>query len=363
MQKTNSKQNHSEKAVRKLLERLDFECCAEPDWIKAGKKPDFFCTCRTRTDIWAEVKSLGMTPDQKKAEDIWKWFDQPCNIDRPGAYLSAYYAPDVKKQDVKHLLKFVIDIIKRNDQDKFDFIFVIIPHDPVYGENIEFSIQKNNRRLLISSVKSRSHRYGAPYLHWKVGIGIDDVVDVLEAGRRRVCSAGELGLNSEDVKLACHVKAWPCHKVSLVEWARIGKASLGWPDANRILDDAKDAAKKIKNALKYKTAPSIIFLVSDNDSHESREFRAHSLKVVFFGMPTLAVSSSGSSCENSSVIHGSGGFWNKQKNTSVSAVCYVSNGEAIFLIHNPFAKYPCPEGLLGCEEYRLSEDRKAQRVR
>jgi len=343
--------------VATLLLDRKFTCCPEPEWITCGKKPDFFCT--GRADIWVEVKSFGQTPDQKQAERVFCWFESRREIDRPGARVNAAYASDVTEQDVKEAVSRVHRVLTRSDLCDYQRLLVTIPNKPDFATDIEFTAYSRGQKLLIVSAKDNAGCYGAPYLHWQ--IKDNDKVEVSENGNRCECTARELGLDGDDVKVGVLVEPWTHHELSLSGLIEIGDATIGWPDRCRLLSDANDAAKQLKNALKYKSAPTMIFFVSNNDTSESCQIRIQSLFSLLYGQHTLQWPSSNP--DEACVIHGRDAFWRRDKNTSVSAGCYVSNGEQICVIHNRFAKYPSPEAFLGCPEFRGLENGKIARVR
>jgi len=263
------------------------------------------------------------------------------------------------EQDVKEAISRVRRVLKRSDLCDYQNLLVTIPNNPDFTTDIEFTVYRGEKKFLIVSARDKAGCYGAPYLRGEFDLA--DKVEVRENGSCRECTAKERGLDGEDVKLGVHVRPWNLHEISLSGWIEIGDAKVGWPDSERLCRDASDAAQKIKNALTYKCAPSIVFFVSENDTPASCKIRVSSLKAMLYGDPMCVWSSE--KPDDSSVIHGQGAFWNKGKNTSVSAACYVNNGEAICLIHNPFAKHPFPERILSCPEYRGTENGKVVRVR
>jgi len=340
----------SEKSVESLLKEHGLKCCPEPDWITEGKKPDFFCT--GRAEIWVEVKSLGQTYSEKLDEQIYSWFEKRREIDRPGAEVSAAYAanvkePDVTEQDVKEAISRVRRILNRSDLCDYQNLLLTIPKKPDFTTDIEFTVYRGEKKFLIVSARDKAGCYGAPYLRWE--FDLEDKVEVRENGSCRECTAKDLGLDGEDVKLGVHVRPWNLHEISLSGWIEIGDAKVGLPDRERLLDDAKGAGKKIRNALKYKCAPSIVFFVSENDTPGSCAMRAGSLKAILYGVPRIVWSPE--KPDDVFAFHGEDAFWQEKTNTSVSAACYLSNGNPVCVIHNPFAKYPFPEGLLDCPKY------------
>lgn len=348
--------DQAEQLVENLLYGLGFKCSPEPECITRGKRPDFFCT--GPADVWVEVKSLGQTPSQTQAERVFFWFDNRRTIDHSGARLNAAYSPHITEQDVKEAVSRIKRVLARSDLRDYERLLVTIPNNPDFKTDIEFSIHTDGQKLLIVSAKDNSKCYGAPYLRRK--ISDHDKVEVREDGNRYECTTRQFGLHKEDVRLGVLVEPWKIHEIALSGWHEIGNAKAGWPDAERFRADANDAAKKIKNALKYKATPSIVFFVSDNDTPQSCMIRMRSLTSILYGVPTLVVSSENP--DDDSVIHGKGAFWNK-KNTSVSAACYASNGAPQCVIHNPFAKYPFPEDLMNCPEYRGLENGTVVKVR
>jgi len=347
--------NASEEMVKRLMERQGFTCVAEPQWIAEGMKPDFFCT--GPAELWVEVKSFGQTRAEETCEHVWGWFKSPRRINGPGASISICYASDVTEQHVKEALKRVKRILRRHDQ--YNSLWVIIPHDPDYTKDVELSLCERGQEHLILSAKSKSDRYGTPCP--RLDIMPDEKIHVCESGVCKERRAEELGLDSEDVTLAVLVKPWKHDEISLSSSSEITGAKTGWPDSERLHRDAQNAANKFRNGMRYKHAPSILIWVVENDSKASQTVRIHSLMKVLYGDPTLVWRSSNP--DAASVIHGKGAFWNRKKNTSVSAACYVSNSEAIRLIHNPFAKCPLPVGLIGCEEYLGQENGRVQHIR
>jgi hypothetical protein len=347
--------------ARAMLEQQGFKCCPEPNWIP-GKKPDFFCT--GLTDIWVEVKSLAQTPSQRKDFELSSWFHKRSQIDRPGARVNVFYAPDANltEKDVKEAVKRVLDLLKRGDYTTYQRLVVTVPCDPDYKKDIEFSIRINNQAILIISARSMAGRYGYPFIGTELRIGAEHLVKVRQAGLERNATARELGLDGQHLRLAVFVTPWEEHEISFSGSMELETPKIGWPDRERLLRDAQNAAKKFKDALRYRTAPSLILYVSEYDSPESCVIRIGSLAAMLYGMPTFVWSPEELENAMPSLIYGKGAFWANNKNRSVSAACYVSHRVPECLFHNPWAKEALPRGLLGCPEYKGLENGKIVRM-
>ena len=318
---------------------------------------------QVRRTFGSRSRVLGQTLPQKKASELHSWFGKRRQIDRPGAYINASYAPDVTEKDAKKAVNLILRLLERGDCITYKHLAVTIPHDPDYKSDMDFSLCVNNQAILIISSRSMGGCYGCPYFGTKLRIDAEHYVKVREAGLERNATAGELGLDGQDLRLAILVTPWAHHEISLCGSIEFGDAQIGWPDRDRLLHDAQNAAKKFKDALEYRTAPSLIFYVSEYDSPQSCTIRIESLKAMLYGIPTLLWQAEGPENPKSSVIHGQGAFWANNKNTSVSAACYVSRSEPKCVLHNPWAKKSLPRGLIGCPEYQGLENGKIVRVR
>jgi hypothetical protein len=164
---------------------------------------------------------------------------------------------------------------------------VTIPSDPDYKKDIEFSLCINNQTILILSARSMVGRYGWPFIGTRLRIDAEHLVKVREAGLERNATALELSLDGQDLQLAVFVTPWNLHEISLSSSMELGNAQIEWPNRDRMLNDTQNAAKKFKDALEHRTAPSLVIYISEYDSPESCLVRIGSLAAMLYGMPTF----------------------------------------------------------------------------
>jgi hypothetical protein len=82
-----------------LLDKQGVRYEREPDWIKKGQKPDFYC--HGRPNYWCEVKTLEPLPDSKAlGEALADLRNRTSNISEPGLGI-AYIGPGFDHREAK----------------------------------------------------------------------------------------------------------------------------------------------------------------------------------------------------------------------------------------------------------------------
>ena len=136
-----------------LLDKQGITYEREPDWVKKGQKPDFYCC--GRSTFWCEVKTLGRLPDDEdQNRALAELRNRTSNISSPG-YGIAYIRSALSPRDAKavtNLLKRAVPRLEASDAPQV--AVAIIPGDAtllhVLGDGVK---KKKQREELVSEGK------------------------------------------------------------------------------------------------------------------------------------------------------------------------------------------------------------------
>jgi hypothetical protein len=174
-----------------LLDKQGIRYEREPDWIKKGQKPDFYC--RGRTKFWCEVKTLGQLPDSKdQNRALAELRNRTSGISSPG-YGIGYISSALSHRDAKTVTHLVRRAARRfEDQDAPQIAIAIVPSDAKRNSFVRFSIStKDHEAVEFHSCASVSGTYGVP-----LGMTPEPYDQNIEL---RFCSGLEKKLSAEDV--------------------------------------------------------------------------------------------------------------------------------------------------------------------
>jgi len=151
------------KRAEALLDKQGIKYETEPDWIKKGQKPDFYC--RGRPNFWCEVKTLGRLPnDQDANRALPELKRRTSGISSPG-YGIAYIRTALSPRDAKAVSNLVKRAVPRfQDHDAPQVTVALIPSDAKRDTFVRFSIlTKDNGTVEFHCAVSLSGKYGVPH--------------------------------------------------------------------------------------------------------------------------------------------------------------------------------------------------------
>jgi hypothetical protein len=147
----------SETRMRILLEGAGFTCEPEPDWIKEGKKPDFFCS--GPLEFWCEVKTLEPTTEFTGLSDVLEALAvRTKNMGKPGRGM-AFVGTEVTSRDLKKVTSLLTRWLGRlADPDAPNSVVALVPKDPDFSQFVRFAIStEDDPRVEVYSYRSTSH--------------------------------------------------------------------------------------------------------------------------------------------------------------------------------------------------------------
>jgi hypothetical protein len=130
----------SNELAEKWLRGLGFEPEPEPEWIKSGRKPDFFA--RGPADCWLEVKELGLPDYEYAFAYAWNDLHERCQKSRLTGTLYAFIG-EHDQRAAKAAFRYVKRIHREVTEDGPNII-VMIPGDPDYNANVRVEYESRD---------------------------------------------------------------------------------------------------------------------------------------------------------------------------------------------------------------------------
>jgi len=327
-----------------FLKSRGFECEREPLWIKEGQKPDFYC--KGEKSIWVEVKTLADTPLVKRRSYLWRELKtRQSTVKAKG---SAYAAASeyATGKDIKVALKLAEILLNewKEGNQSWRNAFSLIPFDPVYNKNVRLIFESEEGPVIVLSCASETEKYELPSLIEPKSY--DETVSIFNMEGEKIkelpfCELEESGTALISLKLYPSTEAFQI----------IGLTVGGTHDVRnveRIRDSVKKARKQLINGQKYKKVPALVLIFQEGPLVPSDIV----IPSIFYG--DLTYSFPGGAPEKGSYYYGRNGVFGPDKNRSISAVTLVRNNTPPFTVHNYWASYPLPPGLLGGREVRCN---------
>jgi len=337
----------TEKRAQEFLERAGVKCEVEPEWVKEGKKPDFFCS--GSGEFWCEVKTFGPTKNFENLGDAHE------EMRRRAEKLSfrgqgfLWVSDKLDHRDAKIVMSLLERSLPRfEDADSPDRLLAVIPDEPCYDEFVRFSIAtKEYAKVEVHSCVSATKKYGLPYNFIPDPYAQKTLLHFSDGQEQEVIARNILTLD-DDFRVG--IEAWQDgSEFDFVATMPTGAAKqLNNPD--RIREAVAQANSQFKNAIKYKKAPCLLTIFHDAVDVPENEVITSALygdlKYVF---------PRDRSHEGRLILAGNGA-WNANKNRTTSAVLYIRNNAGSIVVHNCWADDPFPQGLLPCREIIALDD-------
>jgi hypothetical protein len=331
----------SDARAEELLKKLGIKYEREPEWIKEGRKPDFYCS--EPTGFWCEVKTLERSEDSKQLHDaLAELNSRTSELPLTGMGI-AYVAKPLSKRDAK----VVVQLLKRGlrrfgDPDAPDKAVALIPSDPDRTKFVRFSILNRDRQKVeFHSCISTTGRYGTP--DGMVPEPDSQIIQLrFSSGETEDLSADGVMERADDFRVAIvvHPNDQPFEIVTAISTGAARRLN----NVERIREAVSDANNQLKNAIAYKAAPCLSMIFHDGLDVPDEAIIGSAL----YG--NLKYAFSKEQPENGKLILDRDGAWNWTKNRTTSAVMYVRNNGEPLIIHNYWADRPLPAGLFSCRE-------------
>lgn len=311
-----------------LLGALGFKCQKEPKWV-SGKKPDFFCT--GRTELWAEVKTLG--PEDRFAKQGDAFLILKDHLAKAGvdAHAIAWVKTPLAANDAKTIANLALRETQRSDFGTDENVehFVLIPEQPDYKRFVRFSFQaEDGTRAGISAVVSENGKYG-----WPAVIEPKNYREEVELRYSDRTTKKELLRNiatlSDNIRVA--IQLTPSLDGPSLGVAPIGSAATV-NTVKRIRDAVSEANAQHKNGCSYRMAPALTMIFHDD------LLVAEDIAVAAALYGDLGYSFSPNDFQNGKYTLTENGVFGPGKNTTTSAVCYVRNGSGKVYVHNTWSE-------------------------
>jgi hypothetical protein len=152
----------TDKRAEKLLDGLGIAYEREPDWIRRGRKADFYCSTRPR--FWCEVKTLGKLEDQQILADALAELDRRAEGAPVRGQAIAYIDGRLTPGEAKIVMRLAKRAAARfADGDAPDVVIAMIPKDANPFSFIRFAIStEDHTKVEFHCCASASGKYGTP---------------------------------------------------------------------------------------------------------------------------------------------------------------------------------------------------------
>ncbi|WP_035981361.1 hypothetical protein [Bradyrhizobium sp. STM 3843] len=333
--------------AEQLLTKAGISFEPEPEWIKEGQKPDFYC--KGRKPFWCEVKTLERPEDTEKFNRTFcDLRSRTSKIEQTGWGI-AYIHDNSSERDAKSIVRLLKRGLKRfEDNDSPDVVVALIPLKPDRRQFVRFSVTTRERGIVeFHSCVSLTGIYGSPD-----GINAEpfgqQVTQHFSTGAKPTLAAGTF-LHPDETFLLAIVVWKHTDQFSLITAASALPAKrLKTPQ--RIREVLSDANDQFKNGTRYKNAPCLLTIFHDGLDVPDKAIIASGL----YG--NLKFSYPERQPERGKLVLDKDGGWTRDKNRTTSAVLYVRNDGEPLLIHNRWAHKRLPAGLFSCKEISLLQN-------
>jgi hypothetical protein len=329
------------KRAEALLDNQGIRYEREPDWIKKGQKPDFYC--HGRSNFWCEVKTLGRLPtDQDVHRALPELKNRTSGISSPG-YGIAYIRTALSPRDAKAVSNLVRRAVSRfQDHDAPQVTVALIPSDAKRDTFVRFSISTNDYGTVeFHCAVSLSGKYGVP--QDMSPEPYDQLIKLrFSSGLETELPAEDVVKGVEDFRVAIVIRPDDTPFEVLTVMTTGGMRRLDNP--GRIRDAVGEANDQFKNAINYKSVPCLLMIFQDGLDVPDDTI----IKSAFYG--NLYYEASKETPDKGKLKLDQDGAWNSTKNRTTSAVMYVRNSGEPLIIHNYWADRPLPAGTFSCRE-------------
>ena len=313
------------------------------------QKPDFLCE-KDGVSFWVEVKSIDIPEwfqDQIQYYDKFKSNEK--KVKKPGkAFIKI--ADKITEKQIKVILQMIDNVLSLPSfpLNKGENHYVIIPKNPLpaYNEFINIEYETSRGKEILYSVKSKLGKYS------RNGLGRELLLNTKIKFTDSNQSKSEGDLFGFGTSLGLFDDSNFLISVELLKGEsefRICSIGPAFAEESANKKTTRNSSKKAR--VQFKSAneklgekPSVVIFHQDNIFAVTEE----RFISAFYG--DLTFEWSGGESMNKSFFYGKNGFWNPNKNTTVSAAIYFRKNEKPILVHNYWAKLRFPSDMLICKE-------------
>lgn len=337
----------NERAEALLVQaKLQFE--REPSWIKKGQRPDFFCS--GTGDFWCEVKTLEPTDDFTQTANFHEELRNRTSDLKMSGKGIAYVGDSLTSGEAKILTELLKRALPRlGEPNGPQQVVAMVPNDANCQNFVRFTIlAKDGLSAEFHTCVSTTGKYGCPFqLSPKPPSQTTQMR--FSSGEEKSALVTNVLKWSDDFRAA--IVAWSDDKpFSLIATTSTGMArKIRTPE--RIREVLADANGQFRNAVSYRSAPTLLMLFHDGiDVPRDDEI----VKSALYG--DLKYSFAPNDFENGKLILQGNGAWNAGKNRTTSAVMYVRNGGTPLIVHNHWARLQFPRNVFSYKEIIPNEN-------
>ena len=246
--------------AKAFLEKAGLSCEAEPDWIKQGRKPDFYCS--GNAGFWCEVKAFHRPKgSQALGNALNELRRRAADIALPGKGI-AYVAGTFNHRDAKTVTNLARRSLSRfSAEDAPERTVALVPNDPVPGQFVRFRIStKEHSAVEFHCAVSKTGTYGSPF-----GMFPDPPSQKIRlnfsSGETKEVSADKVLDWDDDFRGAIVIQPSDSSFDVIGAMPTGGATRLKTPEQIRSL--VADANDQFKNAISYKPAPCLLVIFHD----------------------------------------------------------------------------------------------------
>jgi hypothetical protein len=331
----------TDRGAEELFEKLGIKFEREPEWIKEGQKPDFYCS--GRQDFWCEVKTLGVLGDSRHLGEALDELNKRASKIALSGQGFAYVNDNLGHRTAKMVMNLAGRALKRFAQaDAPKSIIALVPRDPDRSKFVRFSIStKDQSKVEFHSCVSLSGKYGTPN-----GMTPEPYEQMtrlrFSSGEEKEVLAGSVVKATDDFQVAIVIE--PAEAPFQVLTAMLTGSARRLKIPERIRATVKEANDQFKNGLEYKAAPCLLLILQEGLDVPDEVV----IKSALYG--NLKYSFPKGSPYAGRMILDRNGAWTRDQNRTTSAVMHIRNGGEPLVVHNYWAHRPLRAGLLACRE-------------
>lgn len=332
----------SNERAEQWLKGLGYAPEPEPDWIRAGEKPDFFG--HGEAPVWVEVKTLH--PPRHHALMGRAWDDLRARCAKVEATTGDLYAVIGDDYDEK-AAKWLIGSLASEAASERRVDVVVVPGDPVYDVTVRFEYAAEDGLIVQACARSESGRYtvypGLEPNDWGKEIQI-----LHSDGSKSAAALYEVLEADADAKLA--VRIFPS-TTPLQLRSTIGAGARENRSVWRVRQEIRYTNRQLRNGQSYQAAPGVCAIYQDGlDALGEQQVLA-----ALFGDLTVQVMPNPT--QLGPAFLGRNGVLSPTKNRGVSAVRYERAATSVTVVVNPWAAHAIDAGLFRQPVWVLDGDR------
>ena len=330
-----------------LLRPLGLVVEEEPEWVKSGEVPDFFCT--GPSELWVEVKAIGEAERFRVPQVQAQWLSEHAGKVAERGRAFAWVSEDARHRDLKAVIALARDAFRewQNKPNLVDRVFAVVPRDPNFARKMKINLLTAHGTELLVCLQSQSEHYGRPQLGHDLTWN-NRAILIESEGKKRTADAFDIGLDDDDFLVALQLEQFDA-PFSIRGVMPTGPARQ-LTTVHTVRAAAKKANSQFKNGCRYRAAPCLLMIFEDGVLVQEPKAFASAFcgdLQYEFNPPTLG---------DGRLIFGPNGIWAPSANRTTSAACLVRNDGEPMLMCNPWAANPLPTALFGWPQIMIDSN-------